>query len=63
MVGDLKKRWSWRMAEGFSKKNSVRDPDPVDMSLTLQNAEMGQRCQERTENIEISGIPSQREWV
>jgi hypothetical protein len=41
VVGDLKKRWSWRMAEGFSKKNSVRDPDPVDMSLTLQNAEMG----------------------
>src|SRR5215210_1812629 len=43
VVGDLKKRWSWRMAEGFSKKNSVRDPDPVDMSFTVSNREVGQR--------------------
>src|SRR3954447_4253815 len=39
VVGDLKKRWSWRIAEGFSKKNSVRDPDPVDMSVALERRE------------------------
>ena len=27
VLGDLKNRCSWRMAEGFSKKNSVRDAD------------------------------------
>jgi len=27
VLGDLKKRCSCRMAEGFSKKNSVRDVD------------------------------------
>ena len=27
VLGDLKKRCSWRMAEGFSKKNSVRDAE------------------------------------
>jgi hypothetical protein len=31
------------MAEGFSKKNSVRDPDPIDISLALWNREAGQR--------------------
>src|SRR3954462_14435209 len=43
VVGDLKKRRSWRMAEGFSKKNRVRDPDPVDMSLIARKREAGQR--------------------
>jgi hypothetical protein len=27
VLGDLKNRCSWRMAEGFSKKNSVREAD------------------------------------
>src|SRR3954470_20418390 len=31
VVGDLKKRCSWRMAEGFSKKKRVRDPGAVDI--------------------------------
>jgi hypothetical protein len=32
VVGDLKNRCSWRMAEGFSKKNSVRDAKCVVMT-------------------------------
>jgi hypothetical protein len=67
VLGDLKNRCSWRMAEGFSKKNSVREADWAVMALEdTFSKRMRGRSQysgkhlERIENITPPAIGRQR---
>jgi hypothetical protein len=57
VFGDLKNRCSWRMAEGFSKKNSVRE---ADWAVITYRRKVRSRCAATIQTTKIAAANEKR---